>query len=263
MITEQKIQHRTERSQLRVTDAAVPMLRLMRRHPSAGPVEPPPTRWSFPPAATADENGLVGAGADLEPGTLLAGYRSGLFPMPLGDTIGWWSPDPRGILPLSYLRVSRSLRKACQRFEIRVDHSFEEVLDACADPEREHGWINRDIRNAYVGLHEMGWAHSVEAWLDGELVGGLYGVAMGSFFAGESMFHKVTDASKVALVALVDAMKVTGGALIDIQWSTPHLESLGAIELDRAAYLELLGEAVQRPLAEIWYRPMSFRMLDG
>ena len=226
MITEQKIQHRTERSQLRVTDAAVPMLRLMRRHPSAGPVEPPPTRWSFPPAATADENGLVGAGADLEPGTLLAGYRSGLFPMPLGDTIGWWSPDPRGILPLSYLRVSRSLRKACQRFEIRVDHSFEEVLDACADPEREHGWINRDIRNAYVGLHEMGWAHSVEAWLDGELVGGLYGVAMGSFFAGESMFHKVTDASKVALVALVDAMKVTGGALIDIQWSTPHLESL-------------------------------------
>ena len=263
MITEQKIQHRTERSQLRVTDAAVPMLRLMRRHPSAGPVEPPPTRWSFPPAATADENGLVGAGADLEPGTLLAGYRSGLFPMPLGDTIGWWSPDPRGILPLSYLRVSRSLRKACQRFEIRVDHSFEEVLDACADPEREHGWINRDIRNAYVGLHEMGWAHSVEAWLDGELVGGLYGVAMGSFFAGESMFHKVTDASKVALVALVDAMKVTGGALIDIQWSTPHLESLGAIELDRAAYHELLGEAVQRPHAEIWYRPMSFRMLDG
>ncbi len=239
------------------------MLGAMRRHPSAGPVEPPPTRWSFPPATTADENGLVGAGADLEPGTLLAGYRSGLFPMPLGDTIGWWSPDPRGILPLSYLRVSRSLRKACKRFEIRVDHSFEEVLDACADPEREHGWINRDIHNAYVRLHEMGWAHSVEAWLDGELVGGLYGVAMGSFFAGESMFHKVTDASKVALVALVDAMKVTGGALIDIQWSTPHLESLGAIEIDRVAYLELLGEAVQRPLAEIWYRPMTFRMLDG
>lgn len=239
------------------------MLRLMRRHPSAGPIEPPPTRWSFPPATTADENGLVGAGADLEPGTLLMGYRNGLFPMPLGDTIGWWSPDPRGILPLSYLRVSRSLRKACKRFEIRVDHDFEAVLNACADPDRAHGWINHDIHSAYMRLHELGWAHSVETWLDGELVGGLYGVALGSFFAGESMFHRVTDASKVALVALVDAMKVTGGALIDIQWSTPHLESLGAIEIDRVGYLELLHEAVQRPLADIWYRPMTFRMLDG
>ncbi len=235
----------------------------MRRHPSAGPVEPPPTRWSFPSATTADENGLVGAGADLEPGTLLAAYRCGLFPMPLGETIGWWSPNPRGILPLSYLRVSRSLRRSCRDFEIRVDSAFEQVLDACADPDRAHGWISNEIRSAYLKLHELGWAHSVETWRDGRLAGGLYGVGIGAFFAGESMFHRETDASKVALVALVDAMKVTGGALVDIQWNTPHLESLGAIEVDRSGYLELLGAAVERPLAEIWYRPMTFRMLDG
>ncbi len=235
----------------------------MRRHPSAGPVEPPPTRWSFPSATTADENGLVGAGADLEPGTLLAAYRCGLFPMPLGETIGWWSPNPRGILPLSYLRVSRSLRRSCRDFEIRVDSAFEQVLDACADPDRAHGWISNEIRSAYLKLHELGWAHSVETWRDGRLAGGLYGVGIGAFFAGESMFHRETDASKVALVALVDAMKVTGGALVDIQWNTPHLESLGAIEVDRSGYLELLGAAVERPMAEIWYRPMTFRMLDG
>jgi leucyl/phenylalanyl-tRNA--protein transferase len=182
--------------------------------------------------------------------------------MPLGDTIGWWSPNPRGILPLSFIRVSRSLRKSCKQFEIRVDHSFERVMDACADPERPHGWINRDIRAAYLKLHQLGWAHSVEAWQDDELVGGLYGVAIGSFFAGESMFHIAPDASKVALVALVDAMKVTGGALLDIQWTTPHLESMGAIDIDRVTYLELLQEALQRPIAEVWYKPMSFRMLD-
>jgi leucyl/phenylalanyl-tRNA--protein transferase len=108
----------------------------------------------------------------------------------------------------------------------------------------------------------MGWAHSIEAWSDGELVGGLYGVAIGSFFAGESMFHSTPNASKVALVALVDAMKVTGGALIDVQWNTPHLESLGVVEINRDAYLELLAEAVDRPLAEVWSRPMNFALLD-
>ena len=119
------------------------------------------------------------------------------------------------------------------------------------------------MKSAYLALHELGWAHSVEAWQNGELVGGLYGVAIGSFFAGESMFHREADASKVALVALVDAMKVTGGALVDIQWTTPHLESLGAIDVDRESYLELLHEAIERPMAEIWYRPMTFRMLDS
>ena len=228
-----------------------------------GPAEPPATAWSFPPATTADENGLVGAGADLEPGTLLGAYRSGVFPMPLGDTVGWWSPDPRGILPLSYLRVSRSLRRACRQFDIRIDTSFEEVLESCADPARPHGWISDDMHSAYLALHKMGWAHSVEAWLDDELVGGLYGVAIGAFFAGESMFHTTSDASKVALVALVDALKVTGGALLDVQWTTPHLAGLGAVDIEREGYLGLLAEAITRPLPEIWSRPMVFRMLEG
>tara|TARA_B100000902_G_scaffold33909_1_gene40713 strand:+ start:191 stop:580 length:390 start_codon:yes stop_codon:yes gene_type:complete len=127
---------------------------------------------------------------------------------------------------------------------------------------RPHGWIDANIKNAYLELHRLGWAHSVETWQDGELVGGLYGVAIGSFFAGESMFHSVPNASKVALVALVDAMKVTGGALIDVQWNTPHLESMGAVEISRDDYLELLAEAVNRPLAEVWSRPMNFGLLD-
>ncbi|WP_419842504.1 leucyl/phenylalanyl-tRNA--protein transferase [Candidatus Poriferisodalis sp.] len=226
------------------------------------PTEPPASAWSFPPATTADEDGLVGAGADLEPGTLLSAYRAGLFPMPLGDSVGWWSPDPRGILPLSYLQVSRSLRRACRRFDIRIDTAFDQVLEACADPARPHGWISDDMHDAYVQLHELGWAHSVESWLDGELVGGLYGVAIGAFFAGESMFHTHSDASKVALVALVDALKVTGGALLDVQWATDHLAGLGAVEIEREAYLELLAEAVTRPLPDIWREPMVFRMLE-
>ena len=238
------------------------MLTSMRGDTLTGPVEPEASSWTFPPAHTADENGLVGAGADLEPGTLLSAYSSGLFPMPLGDTIGWWSPDPRGVLPLSYLRVGRSLRRSCRDFDIRVDHAVDLVIDACASPVRPHGWIDANIRNAYLELHRLGWAHSVETWQNGELVGGLYGVAIGSFFAGESMFHSVPNASKVALVALVDAMKVTGGALIDVQWNTPHLESMGAVEICREDYLELLTEAVNRPLAEVWSRPMNFGLLD-
>ncbi len=235
----------------------------MRTMTEGGPIEPPASTWSFPPASASDEHGLVGAGADLLPGTLLNAYRSGLFPMPLGDTVGWWSPDPRSILPLSYMRVSRSLRRACGDFEIRIDSSFNEVVESCSNPARPHGWINNDIKTAYEELHRLGWAHSVEAWKDGELAGGLYGIAIGAFFAGESMFHTTTDASKVALVALVDALKVTGGALVDIQWSTPHLTGLGAVEIERESYLELLAEAITRPLAEIWNQPMVFRMLEN
>ena len=157
------------------------MLTSMRGDTLTGPVEPQASSWTFPPAHTADENGLVGAGADLEPGTLLSAYSSGLFPMPLGDTIGWWSPDPRGVLPLSYQRVGRSLRRSCRDFDIRVDHAFDQVIDACASPVRPHGWIDANIRDAYLELHRLGWAHSIETWRDGELVGGLYGVAIGAF----------------------------------------------------------------------------------
>src|SRR4051812_15258151 len=144
------------------------------------PVEPPPTSWAFPPPArwTPDDD-LVCGGADLEPGTLLAAYRNGLFPMPLRGwpAMAWWSPDPRAVLPLGEFRPSRSLRRSMRRFEVRVDIAFSDVVAACADPARPHGWITPDIGAAYVRLHELGWAHSVEVYdTDGALAGGLYGV---------------------------------------------------------------------------------------
>ena len=173
---------------------------------------------------------VVGTGADLQPGTLLAAYRCGLFPMPAGSTIAWWSPDPRGVVPLDGLVVSRSLRRSCRRYEIRFSTAFDEVMAACADPRRPGAWIDRQVRSAYQRLHELGWAHSVEAWAPTtSWLGGLYGVAIGGFFAGESMFHHERDASKVALVALVEAMRASQASLLDVQWVTPHLASLGAV----------------------------------
>jgi leucyl/phenylalanyl-tRNA--protein transferase len=223
---------------------------------SAMPVEPPPSAWAFPLAGDADEDGLVGVGADLEPGTILAAYRRGLFPMPLGrrGPVGWWSPDPRAVIPLDGLHVSRSLRRSLRRFEIRVDTAFDEVIDACADPQRPHGWISPPIRAAYRRLHRLGWAHSVEAWAAGgagdELAGGLYGIAVGGLFAGESMFHRRTDASKVALAALVDLLRSAGpdGRVLDVQWLTPHLASLGAVDVARDDYLGMVAAAVELPL---------------
>ena len=227
------------------------------------PTEPPAASWAFPAAETADEDGLVGVGADLEPGTVLAAYRSGLFPMPLGSQghIGWWSPDPRAVIPLGELRVSRSLRRSLGRYEIRIDTAFDEVVAACADPGRPHGWISPEFRAAYRRLHDLGWAHSVEAWergaTDGDgahagelLAGGLYGLAVGGLFAGESMFHRRTDASKVALVALVGMLRESGDprALLDVQWQTPHLASLGAVEVARSEYLSRLSRALAAPL---------------
>jgi leucyl/phenylalanyl-tRNA---protein transferase len=224
------------------------------------PIEPPPSPWTFPPPDTADSDGLVGVGADLEPGTVLAAYRAGLFPMPLRPRgpIAWWSPDPRGVIPLDGLRVSRSLRRALNRFEIRIDTAFTEVITACADPRRRGGWINTIIASAYIKLHRSGWAHSVEAWTpDGRLAGGLYGVAIGGLFAGESMFHRATDASKVALVALVDCLLDDSGSggrgrgrerLLDVQWVTPHLATLGAVEIPAARYRERLALALELPL---------------
>jgi leucyl/phenylalanyl-tRNA--protein transferase len=201
------------------------------------------------PAETDGE--VVGVGADLEPGTLLAAYRGGLFPMPLrrGGDVAWWSPDPRGVIPLDRLRVSHSLRRSCRRFEIRVDTEFEAVMRACADPRRPAGWIDEPFVAAYTRLHELGWAHSVEAWTHDDagrdvLAGGLYGVAIRGLFAGESMFHRRTDASKVALVALVERLRDGCATLLDVQWVTPHLESLGAVEIPRCEYLDLLRDAV-------------------
>ena len=214
-------------------------------------VEPPPSPWALPAAETADERGVVGVGADLEPGTLLAAYRSGLFPMPVdGGVVAWWSPEPRGILPLDGLRVSRSLRQAVDRHEVSVDRAFPAVIAACADPARPHGWINRPVIEAYTRLHELGWAHSVEVWSGDELVGGLYGVAVGGLFAGESMFHRSRDASKVALVHLVGLLRDDERRLLDVQWTTPHLVSLGAVDIGRREYLDLLGAALEAPLPE-------------
>ena len=210
------------------------------------PIEPPPTRWRLPDPERADEDGIAGVGADLEPGTLLAAYRTGLFPMPLGRrSIAWFSPDPRAIIPLDGLRISRSLRRSVRRFEIRQDTRFADVMLRCADPRRPGGWITPKILRAYVHLHELGWAHSFECYAGDELVGGLYGVRVAGLFAGESMFHAATDASKVALVALVEWLQETGATLLDVQWMTPHLRSLGAVDLPRTEYLERLDAAVR------------------
>jgi len=212
------------------------------------PIEPPPTSWVFPPLEDADESGVLGVGADLEPGTLLHAYRHGIFPMHLRRRqLAWWSPARRGVFLHGGLTVSRSLRKAMGRFEVRVDTAFRDVMLSCADPRRPHAWINDDIVRAYVRLHTMGWAHSVETWRDGRLVGGLYGVAIGGLFAGESMFHRETDASKVALVALVGLLEDHPDTLVDCQWLTPHLASLGAVEIARDDYAARLARAMARP----------------
>jgi leucyl/phenylalanyl-tRNA--protein transferase len=221
------------------------------------PVEPPPTPWLLDSATATPGDDLVAAGADLEPGTLLAAYRIGLFPMGLGrhgrGTTGWWSPDPRGVIPVGALKVQRSLRKTLGRFEVRVDTAFDEVVRQCADPARQGRWITDDIATAYGRLHALGWAHSVEAWQDGRLVGGLYGVSIGGLFAGESMFHAVRDASKVALVRLVERVHADGDPrrLVDVQWATDHLRRLGAQEWPREEYLARLEQALQAPQLDL------------
>ncbi len=212
----------------------------------------PPPRWGFDPAGWPADD-AVAVGADLEPATLLAAYREGLFPMPLDDVapMVWWSPLRRGVLRPDRLHVSRSLRQAVRRYETRVDTAFADVLRACADPRRPGAWISEDMRRAYERLHALGWAHSVETYdRAGRLVGGLYGVAVGGLFAGESMYHHARDASKVALVALVELLGAGGPGrrLIDVQWQTPHLRSLGVQEVDRATYLAMLPDLVDQPL---------------
>jgi leucyl/phenylalanyl-tRNA--protein transferase len=222
------------------------------------PVEPAPSAFAFPPASVADPHGFLGVGADLEPGTMLAAYRSAIFPMPINrrGQVGWWSPDPRGILPPARMHVSRSLRRALPRFEIRVDAAFDDVVRACADPSRPHGWISPRMRRAYLRLHDLGWAHSVEAWADGRLAGGVFGVSIGGLFAGESMFHHERDASKAALAAVCGFLSDAPGGerLFDVQWTTPHLCSLGAIDVPRAEYEARLAAALRLPPPEAFGR---------
>lgn len=208
---------------------------------------------AFPPPTSADEHGRVFVGGDLEPETLLTAYRSGLFPMRQSSgELTWWSPDPRGVLTVDGFHVADSLRRSSKRFEIRVDTAFAEVIHACADrKQEEYDWITDEIEAAYGELHRLGWAHSVEAWRDGELVGGLYGVCVGGLFGGESMFHRERDASKAALVGLIELLRDDGrgGAerLVDLQWLTPHLASLGGVQIARSEYLERLEQALALP----------------
>ena len=170
------------------------------------PVEPPTTRWELPSPRTADRDGIAGVGGDLEPGTVLEAYRRGLFPMPFGRRrLAWFSPDPRAIIPLDSLAVSRSLRRSMRRYDVKRDTCFGDVMLQCADPRRPGSWITPAFVAAYRRLHQLGWAHSFEAFDEQDtLVGGLYGVRIGGLFAGEAMFHHARDASKVALVELVE-----------------------------------------------------------
>lgn len=222
------------------------------------PVEPEPSRWVLPDHGPGDDSDMVAVGADLEPGTVLNAYRSALFPMPIRrGRIGWFSPDPRGILPLDGLRVTRSLRRSLKRYTVSFDRCFTEVMAQCGDPRRESGWIDQSMIDAYTRLHRMGWAHSVEVWQGQQLVGGLYGIRINGFFAGESMFHLAVDASKVALVHLVDWMNGTGGLLLDVQWTTDHLVSLGAIDVSRRHYLALLETAIAAPARQNDHQPSN------
>jgi leucyl/phenylalanyl-tRNA--protein transferase len=225
------------------------------------PIEPPLNQWYLPdPRVAPEDEDLVGIGADLEPGTLLAAYRSGLFPMHVNvddeRPVGWWSPHPRAVIV--DLKVSRSLRRSLKRFQVSVDSDFEAVMAACAREHADGQWINAEITQAFQQLFAMGWAHSIEVHTsDGELVGGLYGVSIGGFFAGESMFHTVPDASKVALVHLKAILEANGDPrnLLDVQWRTEHLGTMGAIELPRSQYLVRLEQALAAPTID--FEPLS------
>ncbi|MBA8793833.1 leucyl/phenylalanyl-tRNA--protein transferase [Friedmanniella endophytica] len=211
----------------------------------------------FPPTNRWPESDLIAVSEHFDAELVLAGYRRGVFPMPQGSfrgrwLMGWFAPVDRAVLPLDGLRVTRSLRQSAKHYTLSVDRAFGEVLDRCADPRRPGGWIDRRIRRTYLDLFDRGIAHSVECWTAaGELAGGLYGVGIGGLFAGESMFHRPDigrDASKVALVELVRRLSADGlPRLLDVQWQTGHLRSLGAVEIGREEYLRRLAAALALP----------------
>jgi leucyl/phenylalanyl-tRNA---protein transferase len=220
-------------------------------------------RFPNPNAALREPNGLLAAGGDLEPDRLLGAYVRGIFPWyEEGQPILWWSPDPRAVLWPAELHISRSLRRSLIKggFELRVDTAFDEVLAGCAAPRRytDATWITADMIRAYDRLHRMGWAHSFETWQNGELVGGLYGVAIGRVFFGESMFARVTDASKVALARMVQFLEERGFALIDCQVASEHMTSLGARAIPRREFLALLRRHCDpADTPEVWRAPNS------
>lgn len=210
----------------------------------------PPSRF-FPPAETAGPEGLLAVGGELTPAWLLDSYRHGVFPWPVRDVLAWWSPDPRAILEFDQLRVPRRLARtiASGRFTVTCDRDFSQVLHGCATAQdrTEATWLIPELRTAFERMHVMGYAHSIEVWEEGRLVGGTYGIALGSMFAAESMFYLARDASKVALVRLVWHLQARGYRLLDIQQLTPHTARFGAIEVPRKVYLRRLEEALQLP----------------
>jgi leucyl/phenylalanyl-tRNA--protein transferase len=211
------------------------------------------TSTFFPPAQNAPRNGLIGVGGQLTSEWILDAYRHGIFPWPFADgELAWWSPDPRAVIELDYLHVPRRLARLCRsgRFQVTCDRAFEGVIDGCATAGDRKGqtWITPAMRRAYVTLHQEGHAHSVEAWCDGELAGGTYGLAIGGLFAAESMFYRVSEASKVTLVRLVDHLRARGYALLDIQQLTPHTARFGAVEIPRRDYLRRLAAALEAPV---------------
>lgn len=234
------------------------------------------THTPFPDVSTAltereGAPGLLAAGADLSPERLLDAYRHGIFPwFSEGQPILWWSTDPRMVLYTDRFTVSHSLKKTLkkihrstiedQRWQVRFDSAFEQVMRACAGPRRDGAgtWISEDIVRGYCALHRRGFAHSSEVWLDGKLVGGAYGVCIGRMFYGESMFARVSDASKVALAHLVRFLQKNGVAMIDCQQETSHLASLGAAPISRAEFITHLRRAIEQPPIEHWQAPVLF-----
>jgi leucyl/phenylalanyl-tRNA---protein transferase len=208
----------------------------------------------FPPVEAAGPDGVLFVGGSLAPDWMLEAYRRGIFPMPIKverrRLIAWLSPDPRGIFELGGLYVSRRLARRLRRgeFQFTLDRAFADVVEGCAAPRGydDDCWLTLAMQNAYMTLHELGHAHSVEVWQDSRLVGGVFGVSIGGLFAGESMFHRVTDASKAALAFLCGHLQARGYTLFDVQWTNPHTRLLGAIDLSRAQYLSRLAAAVQK-----------------
>lgn len=238
----------------------------MARALNGEPVEPPPTEVRFPDPKRVPRE-VIAVGVDFRPGTLLAAYRAGIFPWPQGtgrkdEIVAWFSPDPRALLPLDRIHWSRSLRRTLRHhpFTITVDAAFPATMIACGAEREEGTWITPEIVAGYTRLHELGWAHSLEVWDERELVGGIYGVAIGASFAAESMFHKRTDASKIAFATLAEHLRDGGYTIFDAQVMNPHLESLGCVPVPRREYLTRLARAVattpKKPV-HTWDRQLS------
>ena len=214
------------------------------------PIEPPPARVELPDARRANREGIVALSRTMTPGLVLQAYRKGIFPWPIMQgVVPWASPDPRAVFPLEPTQPWPRHVKRARKLGYRVtfDRAFRQVMSACGEARAEGTWITPDVLATYSDLHELGWAHSVEVWAQDQLVGGLYGLAVGSLFAGESMFHARTGASKVAFAAAAERLRERGFSVFDVQVMSPHLASLGCVEIPRTEYLRLVESAVGRP----------------